>query len=737
MGIHRLSVQLANQIAAGEVVERQSSVVKELLENAVDAKADDIKCYLEGAGRILIRVSDNGSGIPCDELELALAPHATSKISSTEDLENIQTLGFRGEALASIASVTKLTLTSRTKDEQDGYQVSCEGPQMEASVIPAPHGVGTTVEARELFFNTPARRRFLRSDRTELGRIKDVFIRCALAHPEISFELFSDNKSLIKVRKASDEISRLKRMAYLAGGEFSKDSVSVKSDDPLLKIDGIALAGADASQGGTEKIFLFLNSRPVADKTVVHAVREAYSEFYGKGQAARCVLYLSCSPHECDVNVHPRKDEVRFHHARDVHDLISQTLLQAFEDNRPKKSQDDLLGFEDEGAVLAHASSIKPTAVLESSELDLEPKSALSANAFPSGLGGFFQKRGSTPANVTSANTALENATLEKVSSNNVSLNNEADGGSSPNNNLAEGTANFNRIISSDDELQADLKIQKRNAEFKSMIESHAKASRVQLDPYQDEEALAENNAEPEDPVSSNADYATAQIADGEIVEDKGNENEFNAHDLPQHINVKDAVFNQEQVPDQNHNQSLDQVIIERMSERTAFIRRNGLYLLVNLLALKQHRAANAYADAVAKNGVATHALSIPFALRPQEGLIKALKKVLASAERCGFKLKILRNQISVLTVPDLIKDVELSSFCSKAFAVIASSDELVKGRCPKTLADLIAGTTVLSIADSEINELLSSLNIDDEQNRALCRVLDIKKAVATFEEQI
>ena len=185
MTIRRLSVQLANQIAAGEVVERPCSVVKELLENSVDAAATEIKCFVEGAGRILIRVSDNGSGIPCDELVLALAPHATSKISCTEDLENIHTLGFRGEALASIASVTRLTLTSRTADEADGYSVTCEGPEMEASVIPCPHGVGTTVEARELFFNTPARRRFLRSDRTELNRIRDVFVRCALAHPQI------------------------------------------------------------------------------------------------------------------------------------------------------------------------------------------------------------------------------------------------------------------------------------------------------------------------------------------------------------------------------------------------------------------------------------------------------------------------------------------------------------------------------------------------------------------------
>ncbi len=687
MGIHRLSVQLANQIAAGEVVERQSSVVKELLENAVDAGADDIKCYIEGAGRILIRVTDNGSGIPCDELELALAPHATSKIATTEDLENIQTLGFRGEALASIASVTRLTLTSRTKDEQDGYQVSCEGPQMEASVIPAPHGVGTTVEARELFFNTPARRRFLRSDRTELGRIRDVFIRCALAHPEISFELISDSRSLIKVRKATDELSRLKRMAMLAGGEFSKDGVSVKTDDPLLKINGLALAGGDASQGGTEKIFLFLNSRPVADKTVVHAVREAYSEFYGKGQSARCVLYLTCSPHECDVNVHPRKDEVRFHHARDVHDLISQTLLQAFEDNRPEKSADDLLGFEDETPVLAHVSTIKPTAALECP--DLEP---MAAGAFPSGLGGFFQKRGATVSDNKSDNKADDDCQSKADVTDSSSL-------------------SVNNAVSSESNIREELQKQKRNADFQSMIATHARASRVQLDLNKDNpQTQAAPLEDPEENEDATASFyeACSQDEDSSLCSDT-----------------------------QTHIQSPDQIIIERMSGKTLFVRRNGRYLLVNLFALKQDRAARDYQRRVEQNCVATHSLSIPFALRPQEGLIKALKKALASAERCGFKLAISRNQISVLSVPALIKDAELSSFCSRAFAVIASSDELLKGRCPRTLSELIAGAAAQDLEDSEINELLSSFDDADEHNRAVCRVLDIRKAVATFEEQV
>ncbi|MDY6323386.1 MAG: DNA mismatch repair endonuclease MutL [Succinivibrio sp.] len=331
MTIRRLSVRLAGQIAAGEVVERPCSAVKELLENSVDAGASNIRCEIEGAGRVLIAVRDDGCGIPRDELPLALAPHATSKIATEEDLEAISTLGFRGEALASIAAVSKLTLTSRTQDESDGFQASCEGQDMDPVLLPAPHGVGTSVEARELFFNTPARRRFLKSDRTELARIRDVFVRCALAHPEIGFELISDGRSLIKVKgaPASDHKTRMRRLSLLAGGEFSEECMEVRCDDPALQIRGIILPPGDQSAGGSEKCFLFLNGRPIADRLAVHAVREACASWSGQRACPRCVLYLSCDPHDVDVNVHPRKDEVRFRNATAVHDLISGAVLEA------------------------------------------------------------------------------------------------------------------------------------------------------------------------------------------------------------------------------------------------------------------------------------------------------------------------------------------------------------------------------------------------------------------------
>ena len=197
--IKLLSKQLASQIAAGEVVERPASVVKELLENAVDAGGTSILCEIRNAGKVLVRVRDNGKGIVKDELPLALAPHATSKISTSDDLNSITTLGFRGEALASIASVSKLTLTSKTADEENAFAVSVEGPEQNPVIIPAAHPTGTTVDVCELFFNTPARRRFLKSDRTEFLRIKDIFVRVALAHPTLAFELKNDGKS--KCRK--------------------------------------------------------------------------------------------------------------------------------------------------------------------------------------------------------------------------------------------------------------------------------------------------------------------------------------------------------------------------------------------------------------------------------------------------------------------------------------------------------------------------------------------------------
>lgn len=327
MPIRRLSVQLANQIAAGEVVERPSSVVKELLENAVDAKATKIVCDLKNSGKSLIRVRDNGLGIPHEELPLALAPHATSKIATLEDLDAILTLGFRGEALASIAAVSKLTLTSRTKDEDHAFSVEVEGPMQDPEINPAAHPVGTSVEVCELFFNTPARRRFLRSDRTEFMHIREIFVRTALANPDIDFELNLDGKNVINVKAVmGDEKKRLMRLTKLAGSDFNRSGIFVRGEDPCLKVNGVLLPPPSVEESAVENIFLFLNGRPIADKVLTHALKQAYSEVAGRTCPVRCVLYLTCDPHEVDINVHPRKDEVRFHEARLVHDVLLETV---------------------------------------------------------------------------------------------------------------------------------------------------------------------------------------------------------------------------------------------------------------------------------------------------------------------------------------------------------------------------------------------------------------------------
>ena len=360
MSIKRLSVQLANQIAAGEVVERPASVVKELVENAVDAKASSIIVEIKNAGKQLIKVTDNGHGIVKDDLPLALAPHATSKIASLEDLEAIITLGFRGEALASIASVSQLSLTSNTKDQEHGYQVCVSGAEQHPVIVPAAHGVGTTIEVKELFFNTPARRRFLKSDKTEFSHIKELLVRLALVNFAIEFKFISDGKVVFQV-PAQNKSALPDRINKLLGSEFKGASWALDNTDPnfikayqayisteyqpfylnhdcdpskindplgssILSIHGILLKPQSFSKSSPDKLLTFLNGRCISDKTINHALREAYLNAVQQDldfkPAIRGVLFMECDPYSVDVNVHPRKDEVRFHNPNLIHDCI-------------------------------------------------------------------------------------------------------------------------------------------------------------------------------------------------------------------------------------------------------------------------------------------------------------------------------------------------------------------------------------------------------------------------------
>ena len=323
MAIQILSPQLANQIAAGEVVERPVSVIKELVENSIDAGSTQIDIDIEQGGSKLIRIRDNGGGIAKDELALALARHATSKISSLDDLDTIMSLGFRGEALASISSVARLTLTSRTADQSEAWQVYAEGRDMKPTIKPAAHPVGTSVEVLDLFYNTPARRRFLKTEKTEFMHIEEFVRRIALARPDISFNL-QHNGKLIKQYRAS---ALEKRVELVCGRTFVQKAVKLdwQHDDLLIQ-------GWVASNEISDLQYFYVNGRVIKDKLINHALRQAYISRTNEQQSY--VVFLQIDPKQVDVNVHPAKHEVRFHEARLVHDFVYQAIVMALESSQ-------------------------------------------------------------------------------------------------------------------------------------------------------------------------------------------------------------------------------------------------------------------------------------------------------------------------------------------------------------------------------------------------------------------
>ncbi|TGZ98083.1 DNA mismatch repair endonuclease MutL [Rodentibacter pneumotropicus] len=330
MAIKILSPQLANQIAAGEVVERPASVVKELVENSLDAGANKIQVDIENGGSTLIRIRDNGSGIPKEELSLALARHATSKIADLEDLESILSLGFRGEALASISSVSRLTLTSRTAEQKEAWQVYAQGRDMETTIKPASHPVGSTVEVANLFFNTPARRKFLRTDKTEFAHIDEVIRRIALAKFNIAFTLTHNDKVIRQYRPASELSQQLKRVAAICGEEFVKNALRIDWKHNDLHLSGW-IATPNFSRSQNDLGYCYINGRMVRDKVITHAIRQAYAEHLPSENYPAFVLFIDLNPHEVDVNVHPTKHEVRFHQQRLIHDFIYEGISHALE----------------------------------------------------------------------------------------------------------------------------------------------------------------------------------------------------------------------------------------------------------------------------------------------------------------------------------------------------------------------------------------------------------------------
>ncbi len=335
--INLLSPRLANQIAAGEVVERPASVIKEVLENSLDAGANQLDVEIEGGGVKLMRVRDNGLGIGKDDLSLALARHATSKIEDLDDLEAVATLGFRGEALASISSVSRLELTSCHHKAEHAWMVKAEGRDMQAQVVPAAHPVGTTVEVRDLFFNTPARRKFLRKEATEYGRVEDVLKRLALSRFGVGFSLKNNGRVIHSWRPATTQAEQERRVAQICGPAFMGSTVHIDIERAGLRLWGwVALPTFSRSQADLQHFFV--NGRAIKDKLVTHAVRQAYQDVLYHGRHPAYVLYLEVDPSSVDVNVHPTKHEVRFRDGRLVHDFIFSSLHKALADVRPEAS---------------------------------------------------------------------------------------------------------------------------------------------------------------------------------------------------------------------------------------------------------------------------------------------------------------------------------------------------------------------------------------------------------------
>ncbi|WP_022942537.1 DNA mismatch repair endonuclease MutL [Psychromonas hadalis] len=331
MSIQILPARLANQIAAGEVVERPASVVKELIENSLDAGATRIEIDIDKGGAKCIRIKDNGKGVCKEELTLALSRHATSKISHLDDLEAIVSLGFRGEALASISSVSRLTFTSKPETQQQAWQAMAEGRDMQVNIQPAAHPQGTTVEVLDLFFNTPARRRFLKTEKTEFQHIDELIRRIALSSFEIAFILKHNGKVIRQYRAAQTDIQIEKRLAAICSENFIKNALAFESEDLTsnnqLKISGWISDRLSPRVLGDVQ-YCYINGRMIRDRLVNHAIKQAYARLLPDGQFPGYVIYINCPADQVDVNVHPSKHEVRFHQARWVHDYIVSTLSQ-------------------------------------------------------------------------------------------------------------------------------------------------------------------------------------------------------------------------------------------------------------------------------------------------------------------------------------------------------------------------------------------------------------------------
>ncbi|MBL4660985.1 MAG: DNA mismatch repair endonuclease MutL [Alcanivoracaceae bacterium] len=331
--IHKLPSLLVDQIAAGEVIERPASVVKELVENAMDAGATRIIIEIENGGKKAIRVIDNGIGLANEDMMLAIERHATSKINSLEDLEALNSLGFRGEALPSIVSISRFSLISKTENTDHAFQLDCLGGACEA-IKPAQHPLGTTVEVRDLFYNTPARRRFLKTDRTEFLRIDELIKRVSLSRFDIGFTLIHNGKTIRSSQAGEQDSNKKMRIVQLCGKDFFDNSFFIDEQRHGMRLSGW-VAKPSWNRASADRQYFYINGRMIKDKLIGHAVRQAYQDVLFHGRFPAFVLYFELDPSWVDVNVHPTKHEVRFRESQQVHGFIFGSLNHALSQTKP------------------------------------------------------------------------------------------------------------------------------------------------------------------------------------------------------------------------------------------------------------------------------------------------------------------------------------------------------------------------------------------------------------------
>jgi len=335
--IQLLNTALSNQIAAGEVVERPASVIKELIENSLDAAATRIEIDLEKGGTQLIRIRDDGYGIHQEDLLLAVSRHATSKINQLEDLEHVASFGFRGEALASIASISRFRMASRTEESPHGYQIEVNGREPEISHTPIAHPRGTTVEVRDIFYNTPARRKFLKTEQTEFNHIQEVIRRIGLGIFNVTLILKHNQKIIFQLPLAKTLIEKEARVAKICGNNFIEQSLRLDTTARDLSLNGwFGLPTFSRSQADLQ--YIYVNGRMVKDKVISHAVKQAYRDVMYHDRQPAYVLYLGCDPEWVDVNVHPAKNEVRFRDSRMIFDFVLQAVSNLLKETKPQST---------------------------------------------------------------------------------------------------------------------------------------------------------------------------------------------------------------------------------------------------------------------------------------------------------------------------------------------------------------------------------------------------------------